>query len=78
MKKNLKTIEKPLKAMVGGLKIIKWQWLSDPKTIEKQLKAMVSGLKNIKWKRLAQKNDYIQWFPSDHYNLPRSTHVCML
>ena len=28
-----KTIEKPLKPMVWGLKIIKWWWLSDPKTI---------------------------------------------
>ena len=32
---NQKTIENPLKAMVLGLKIIKWQWLNDPKTIEK-------------------------------------------
>ena len=42
---NLKTIEKPLKAMVWGLKIINWRWLNDPKTIEKLLKAMVRGLK---------------------------------
>ena len=39
---NLKTIKKPLKAMVWGLKIIKWRWLNDPKTIEKPLSAMVS------------------------------------
>ena len=52
--------------------------VKDPKTIKKQLKAMVSGLKNIKWKWLAQKNDHIRWFPSDHYNLPWCTYVCML
>ena len=39
---NLKTIEKPLKAMVWGLKIIKWPWLNDPKTIEKPSSPMVS------------------------------------
>ena len=39
---NLKTIEKPLKAMVWGLKIIKWRWLNDPKTIEKPSSPMVS------------------------------------
>ena len=49
-----------------------------PQNNRKQLKAMVSGLKNIKWKWLAKKNDYIQWFPSDHYNLTQSTYVCML
>ena len=38
---NLKTIEKPLKAMVLGLKIIKWRWLNDPKTIEKPLSPIV-------------------------------------
>ena len=39
---NLKTIKKPLKAMVWGLKIIKWRWLNDPKTIEKPSSPMVS------------------------------------
>ena len=43
---NLKTIEKPLKAMVWGLKIIKWRWLNDPKTIEKPSSPMVSYQKS--------------------------------
>ena len=53
-------------------------WLSYPKTIGKPLKAIVSGLKNIKWKWLAQKINLSQWFPWDHYNLPRTSYVCML
>ena len=45
--KNLKTIEKPLKPMVGPSKNIQWWWSNVVKTIEKPLTSIVTRKKNI-------------------------------
>ena len=45
--KNLKTIEKPLKPMVGPSKNIQWWWSNVVKTIEKPLTSMVAWKKTL-------------------------------